>query len=387
MADSFTPNLNLTQPEVGQSRDTWGTKLNSDLSIIDAIFAGAGGGTSVGLNVGAGKTLTMNGLMAGKLTLSADGNFGVGFATPGVRLDVHGPNFPARFNSTNGNAYQIALAQNGNNGGYVGSDGSSILFGRTSGSSVVESGRFDAAGNLCVGTSSSGGARVRVNGATGIYATTSSNTAVRGDADSGYGVYGVSSSNHGAVGQSSTGYGVYGVSSSNHGVFGKANVLDATGLAGYASNSAVYGFVGYMTSASGFWSFYGTASCYVAGNYQGSDARLKENVAPLTDGLSVLRSLPIRVFDWKENTDQRNSGRVHEAGVIAQEVQGVFPAMLKEAVAPKPLPGQTPTLNQQLGSFLTADYGMLIPYLVRAVQQQADMIDALTARVAKLEAK
>lgn len=55
-----TPNIGLTKPVVGADADAWGGQLNSSLDVIDGIFVAGGTGTSVGINIAAGKTLRVN---------------------------------------------------------------------------------------------------------------------------------------------------------------------------------------------------------------------------------------------------------------------------------------------------------------------------------------
>ena len=90
MAD--TTNLGITKPTVGADTDTWGGIINTGLDEIDAIFADDGTGTSVGVNVGTGKTLAVGGNVSVTGTFEMTGDQvqvsegGTGAATAGAAL-------------------------------------------------------------------------------------------------------------------------------------------------------------------------------------------------------------------------------------------------------------------------------------------------------------
>jgi hypothetical protein len=97
-----------------------------------------------------------------------------------------------------------------------------------------------------------------------------------------------------------------------------------------------------------------------------SDKRLKEAITALPDALATIqRLLPVQ-FRWK------TTGEVAQ-GFLAQDVQPLVP----QAVTGDPA---DPTPNMQM------DLSKLVPYLTGACQELAAQVQALTARVADLEA-
>ena len=103
-----------------------------------------------------------------------------------------------------------------------------------------------------------------------------------------------------------------------------------------------------------------------------SDEKLKENIVDATEKLEDLKQVRIRNYNFI-GEDKK------QIGVIAQELETIFPNMVEE----------TPDLdndNNDLGTTTkSVKYSVFVPMLVKAIQEQQTIIDNLTTRIETLE--
>ena len=94
-----------------------------------------------------------------------------------------------------------------------------------------------------------------------------------------------------------------------------------------------------------------------------SDARIKENITDATPKLDGIKQL--RVVNFNLKTDLK---KLKQIGLIAQEVEQVFPAMVESDLdAPD--------------NMKSVKYSVLVPMLVKAMQEQQAIIESLKARL------
>ena len=158
-----------------------------------------------------------------------------------------------------------------------------------------------------------------------------------------------------------------------------------------------YGILVQMASASGpnylaIFRYGGTNQCLI--NFNGnivntnnsygaiSDVKLKENIVDATPKLADLMQVKVRSYNLKSDPTHK------QLGVVAQELEQVFPSMVEESK-------DKDEENNDLGTTTkTVKYSVFVPMLIKAMQEQQVLITAqqstiqsLTERITVLENK
>jgi len=104
-----------------------------------------------------------------------------------------------------------------------------------------------------------------------------------------------------------------------------------------------------------------------------SDIKLKENVVDASEKLTDIMQLKVRNFNFKNDPDLK------QIGFIAQEFEQIFPALVTES------PDRDQQGNISTETTKSIKTSVLIPILVKAMQEQQAIIESLTARIEALE--
>lgn len=170
---------------------------------------------------------------------------------------------------------------------------------------------------------------------------------------------------------------IYNNSTAN-GTLNLRNMSTSTSSDGIPNASLIKGSTTNTAGTNHFIDFYinavGTASGYIATNgansaafFNTSDMRLKKDIEPINNAIDKIMQLNPVTFKWKsDNTEAR--------GFIAQEVEQVFPHM----VAKSDDGGRELEQGDKPWSMTESGFA---PYLVKAIQELKQEIEALKAQI------
>jgi hypothetical protein len=298
------------------------------------------------------------------MTLDASGNLGIGTSSPAFRLDVREATGTAQLQSTTGtNTVQWSVRNTGGTFYQAIESSTSGNFGVTAYSAVLwhtgnypmvfatnnaERARITAAGKFAIGNSSASGT-LTVDGIDAISTGTASTYAITCGNDSG----------------EALAFGSDGLLAYIQSFGSRPLIINREGNEVRVCGTTDNGAFNLQCNGTGVWG----AGAYV----NGSDARIKEDVAPIASGLDVVTKLNPVTYRYKESWTKDQST---QTGFIAQELLTALDGQV-----------YVDGVVQQGGSegYYSVAYQNIIPILTKAIQELKAELDATKAEVALLK--
>ena len=103
-----------------------------------------------------------------------------------------------------------------------------------------------------------------------------------------------------------------------------------------------------------------------------SDSKYKDNVSPISNALDKVNSLRGVEFDWNALANEEQGRTGHDVGVIAQEVQAVYPIAVREVDKER---------EDHVVSALVVDYEKLIPLLLQSIKELSAEVNSLKQQI------
>jgi hypothetical protein len=330
-------------------------------------------GISNGYNDGGIEFYTGSGATGSeRMRINSSGNVGIGTSSPGAKLAVQNDRAATALSQVwsvyNGASFEndVTLAYTGSvtNFGNFQSNPLAFLTNNT------ERMRINSSGNVGIGTSSPstyGLSVYKSSGAAGVEILSGAN--IGEFAISGTDLYVTNKAN------GPTQFWTNGAERARINSSGVLLVGTTTGLSGHTFQNGAGASTYRPTTTSGFGihHFYsdvsgaGSLKAYVQadGTYlNASDEKLKTNIVKARSYLNDLMKIEIVNYTWKGSED--NDKRL---GVVAQQVESVFPSLVKEVIG-NPVTGETQKMLPQ---------EVFIPMLITAIQELKADFDAYKA--------
>tara|TARA_B100000963_G_C22499202_1_gene612945 strand:+ start:16 stop:1047 length:1032 start_codon:yes stop_codon:yes gene_type:complete len=319
------------------------------------------------------------------ITIDSSENVGIGTTSPDYTLDIGGSTPVIRIGDAG--SIQPTLTRNTNTGGLTynttGQSITSLIEFKDNGSERM---RIDSSGNVGIGTTSASNKLTVNSGSTAVTAKFIT-TAASGylQLDNSAGSSGIlSNGNEFAIFTSSSGTERMRITSSGVLAIGKTSD-DSTTAGVWLRKHSTGGHGQIMCTGSGSSAYEGlyvrditNSEMEFMASYHGtlyyralaslSDERKKDNIQNITLGLDAVKELRPVSFDWKNNKGN------DQLGFIAQEVETTS---LKQLVSTYK--------DENIEDLRRLNKEGLIPVLVKAIQEQQDIIEDLKSRIETLE--